>query len=295
MKSDGPPASSPSGDPGPGRGPHRASAPALFGDGRGETGPGVIDSHCHLQSLTPDERLRALDAARERGVRGFLVPALRLDQADDILALCHANPDVWCALGVHPHEAASWQAGDAARLTALLADPKAVAVGECGLDFYYDHAPRAVQEDVLREQWSVAVDLGLPVVVHNRDSNEAMLDLVREPAFAVLTGDFHSFAGGLAMARDLLDHGFHLGLSGMITFPKATNVREVLPLLPAARALVETDTPYLAPVPYRGRPNQPAWVVEVAACLALHTGVTLAEMARQTSENFFRLFPKAAF
>ncbi len=261
---------------------------------RQDGGPELVDSHCHLQSLAPEERERALDAARERGVHGFLVPALRLDQADDILALCHAHPDVWCALGVHPHEAASWQSGDAARLAALLADPKAVAVGECGLDFYYDHAPRAVQQEVLREQWSVALDLGLPVIVHNRDSNEAMLDLVREPAFAGLAGDFHSFAGGLAMARELLDRDFYLGLSGMITFPKATNVREVLPILPPPRALVETDTPYLAPVPHRGRPNQPAWVVEVAQCLATHTGVTPAEAARQTRENFFRLFAKAA-
>jgi TatD DNase family protein len=257
------------------------------------TGPGVIDSHCHLQSLAPEERGRALDAARERGVRGFLVPALRLDQADDVLALCHANPDVWCALGTHPHEAASWQSGDDARLAALLADPKAVAVGECGLDFHYDHAPREMQRQALRAQWRVAIDLGLPVVVHNRDSNEAMLDLLREPAFAGLAGDFHSFAGGLAMARELLGRGLYLGLSGMITFPKAANVREVLPELPAARALVETDTPYLAPAPHRGRPNQPAWVVEVAECLAAHTGVTLAEVARQTSENFFRLFAKA--
>jgi TatD DNase family protein len=260
----------------------------------GEPAPGVIDSHCHLQSLAPDERRRALDAARERGVSGFLVPAIRLDQADEILALCHANPDVWCALGVHPHDAATWQPGDAARLAALLADPKAVAVGECGLDFYYDHAPRELQREVLREQWRLAIDLGLPVVVHNRDSNEAMLDLVREPAFAGLAADFHSFAGGLDMGRELLDRGFYLGLSGMITFPRATNVREVLPHLPPARALVETDTPYLAPVPHRGRPNQPAWVVEVAQCLADHTGETFAAVARQTSENFFRLFPKAA-
>lgn len=255
---------------------------------------GVIDSHCHIQSLKPDQRERALDAARERGVRGFLVPAIRLEQAEEVLALCHAHRDVWCALGVHPHDAATWRAGDAARLAALLADPKAVAVGECGLDFYYDHAPRDLQGEVLREQWRLAVDLGLPVVVHNRDSNEAMLAAVREPAFAGLRGDFHSFAGGLAMGRELLDRGFYLGLSGMITFPAAANVREVLPHLPADRALVETDTPYLAPVPYRGRPNQPAWVVEVAARLAAETGVTPATAARQTSENFYRLFDKAA-
>ncbi|HEY0781179.1 MAG TPA: TatD family hydrolase, partial [Thermoanaerobaculia bacterium] len=192
----------------------------------------MIDSHCHLQSLPEGERERALDAARLRGVRGFLVPCIRLDEAEAILAFCHRHADVWCALGVHPHDASTWGPGDRGRLAALLADPKAVAVGECGLDFYYDHSPRDVQERALREQWELAVELGLPVVVHNRDSNEAMLELVREAGFAALTADFHSFAGGLAMGRELIDRGFYLGLSGMITFPKATNVREVIPLLP---------------------------------------------------------------
>jgi TatD DNase family protein len=254
---------------------------------------GVIDSHCHLQSLSAEDRERALDAARGRGVRGFLVPATRLAEAEDILGFCHRHPDVWCALGVHPHEAASWRAGDGERLAALLADPKAVAVGECGLDFFYDHAPRAVQLEVMREQWRLALDLELPVVVHNRDSNEAMVGAVQDPAFAGLAADFHSFAGGLAMARQLLARGFYLGLSGMITFPKAENVREVLAILPADRALVETDTPYLAPVPYRGQPNRPAYVVEIAQRLAAATGETPETVARQTSENFFRLFAKA--
>jgi TatD DNase family protein len=278
--------------------PNPTAAPGSESAGSGPAGPvaagtGLIDSHCHLQSLPADERERALDAARQRGVRGFLVPATRLDEADDILALCHRHPDVWCALGVHPHEAATWRAGDAGRLTALLADPQAVAVGECGLDFHYDHASRAVQAEVLREQLGLAIDLGLPAVVHNRDSGEAMLRLVGEPAFTALAADFHSFAGGLAMARDLLARGFYLGFSGMITFPKAGNVREALSVLPLDRALVETDTPFLAPVPYRGRPNQPAFVVEVAQSLAAAIGETPEAVARQTSENFFRLFPKA--
>lgn len=253
----------------------------------------LIDSHCHLQSLPAGERERALDAARQRGVRGFLVPATRLDESEDILAFCHRHPDVWCALGVHPHAAATWRAGDGERLAALLADRKAVAVGECGLDFHYDHAPRGVQLEVMREQWRLALDLRLPVVVHNRESNEAMVGVLREPAFAGLAADFHSFAGGLEMARELLGYGCYLGFSGMITFPKADNVREVLGVAPAERVLVETDTPYLAPVPYRGQPNRPAYVVEVAQRLAAAIGETPEAVARQTSENFFRLFAKA--
>lgn len=255
---------------------------------------GIIDSHCHLQNLSPDERERALDEARERGVSGFLIPGIRLEQAEEILALCHRHDDVWCALGVHPHEAANWVEGNGERLRGLLTDSKAVAVGECGLDFYYHHAPREVQERVLGDQWEIAVDLGLPAVVHNRDSNEAMLAVVAEPAFAALNADFHSFAGGLAMARELIDRGFYLGLSGMITFPRADNVREVISELPPDRELTETDTPYLAPIPYRGRPNRPAYVVEVARRLAEERGETLAETAARTAANFFRLFTKAS-
>ena len=153
--------------------------------------------------------------------------------------------------------------------------------------------PREVQERVLREQWEIAIELGLPAVVHNRDSNDAMLALVREPAFAALAADFHSFAGGLAMGRELIGRGFFLGLSGMITFPRADNVREVIPELPLDRELVETDTPYLAPVPYRGKPNRPAYVVEVAARLAEERGETLEQTAARTTTNFFRLFAKA--
>jgi TatD DNase family protein len=253
----------------------------------------LVDSHCHLQSLSADEREQALDAARERGVRGFLVPATRLDEADDLLELCARHQDVWCALGVHPHDAASWLPGCQERLRGLLAEPKAVAVGECGLDFYYNHAPRDVQERALAEQWELAIELGLPAIVHNRDSNEAMLEIVRRPELARLTADFHSFAGGLAMGQELVARGFYLGLSGMITFPKADNVREILPSLPLDRELVETDTPYLAPIPYRGKPNRPAYVVEVTARLAQERRETPAETAARTTANFFRLFAKA--
>lgn len=256
--------------------------------------PTIVDSHCHLQNLEPEARERALDAARERGVGGFLVPAVRLEDAEEILAFCHGHPDVWCALGTHPHEAGAWRETDRERLRLLLADAKAVAVGECGLDFYYNHAPRDVQERVLTEQWSLAIELGLPVVVHNRDSNEAMLEIVRRAEFSALQADFHSFAGGLEMGQELVGRGFYLGLSGMITFPRADNVREVIPCLPRDRALIETDTPFLAPIPYRGKSNQPAYVWEVGARLAQEWNERFEVMAARTTENFFRLFSKAA-
>ena len=254
---------------------------------------GPIDSHCHLQTLSPDEQEAALDAARERGVSGFLVPAIRLDDAEVLLELCHRHDDVWCALGCHPHEASSWRSGDVECLRGLLDDPKAVAVGECGLDFYYDHSPREMQIRVMREQWQLAVDLGLPVVVHNRDSNAEMLRVARSPDFDALKADFHSFAGGIDMARELLERGFYLGMSGMVTFRLADNVREVLQIAPPERLLVETDTPYLAPVPYRGKPNRPAYVVEILARLAQELGMTAEAANAATNENFFRLFSRA--
>jgi TatD DNase family protein len=256
----------------------------------------LIDSHCHLQHFGLDERRAVVERARARGVSGFLVPAVRLEEAEDLLAFCESEPGIWCALGVHPHDAASWTGEHPSRLRELLAHPRAVAVGECGLDFFYDHSPRDVQERVLRAQIEIALELGLPVVVHNRDSNDAMVRVATESdhVSAGLRADFHSFAGGLEMARALVPHGHLFGVSGMVTFPKAGNVREVLPEIPRERFLVETDTPYLAPVPYRGKRNEPAHVVEVAARLATELGTSSGEIAELTTANFFRFFSKAS-
>lgn len=253
----------------------------------------LVDSHAHLQYLEREERRAALERARERGVDGVLIPATELAQAEDLLDFCTDEAGVWCALGVHPHEASGWRSGDEKRLRALLDNPNVVAVGECGLDFYYDHAPRDVQERVFRAQIEVALDAGLPVVVHNRDSNEAMLAVLSDPAYRGLRIDLHSYAGGLAMAHAALPLASWFGLSGMITFPKADNVREVLPEIPRDRLLVETDAPYLAPVPYRGKQNEPAYVVEVAERLARELGLPFEETAALTTENFFGLFSKA--
>jgi TatD DNase family protein len=254
----------------------------------------VIDSHCHLQSLTASQVEVALEDARGRGVVGFLVPALRLEEAEEILALCHREPDVWCALGVHPHEASSWTSRHQEALSKLVPDPKVVAVGECGLDFHYDLSDRTAQEWALREQWELAQDRGLPVVVHNRDSNEVMLDVLSEAQFEGLECDFHSFAGGLEMARRLVARGSYLGFSGMVTFAKAQNVREVLSEVPVDRILVETDTPYLAPVPFRGQASRPVHVVEVARGVAKELALGYEELCQSSCRNFFRLFRKAA-
>ncbi len=252
------------------------------------TGP--IDSHCHLQYFEPGEEARVLDEAREAGVTGFLVPAVRLEDCDRLLALAAREADVWCALGVHPHEAKSWNEGDERRLAELVREPQVVAVGECGLDFHYDLSPREVQSRVMRAQWEVARDAGLPVIVHNRESNVEMRAAVKDPAFDGLSGVLHSYAGGPKLAQAALERGFYLGISGMVTFPKADNVREVLSATPPGRLLVETDTPYLAPVPHRGKKNRPAWVVDVAKRLADELGLGYEELCGITGENFRELF-----
>lgn len=250
----------------------------------------LIDSHCHLQALDFAEREAALDAARERGVEGFLVPATRIDEVDTILDLCHRHDDVWCALGVHPHEASTWSSGDRNRLRSLARDPKVVAIGECGLDFHYDHSPPEVQRKVLAAQWELAIELDLPVVVHNRDSDEAMLGLLHEPRFTGLRGDFHSFAGSAELLAALLERDLYVGVTGMVTFKSGDNIRGQLARIPLDRLLVETDTPYLAPVPHRGKTNQPAWVVEVAVVAAQTLGTSLEALGEQTTANFRRLF-----
>jgi len=255
----------------------------------------LVDSHCHLQHFAGEELAAVLDRARERGVREFLVPAVRLDEAETLLDMAEHEAGIWCALGVHPHDADSWRGGpDRRRLQELLAHPAVVAVGECGLDFYYDHAERAVQERVFREQVEIALDASLPVVIHNRDSNETMTAVLSDPAYASLRADLHSFAGGKEMAAALVPLGHYFGVSGMVTFPRATNVREALPAIPRERLLVETDTPYLAPVPHRGKRNEPAYVAEVAARLAEELGEELETVARRAEGAFRALFPRTA-
>ena len=257
------------------------------------TAPSWIDSHAHVQQIPAEERSRVLDAAREAGVGGFLVPATRLDEVEDLLELAHSQPDLWCALGIHPHDASTWRDGDFDRLRRLTDDPKVVAVGECGLDFHYDHSPRDVQAEVLRNHFRIALETGLPVVVHNRESDAEMLAIVAEPEFSGLRGDFHSFAGSPDTLTALRSRDFFFGFSGMVTFAKADNIRELLGLVPDERILVETDTPFLAPAPHRGKPNRPAWVALIGQRVARERGWQEDEAKRCTSANFFALFEKA--
>jgi len=243
----------------------------------------LLDSHCH-----PEDRAE-LERARSAGVSG-LVAIAALD-----FARAHQDMDglrVWTTLGIHPHEAssASEAAWEAMRRDA--ADPLVVAIGEIGLDYHYDHSPRLVQLEAFERQLALAAECALPVSIHCRDAWADCFDrLARYPA---VRGVFHCFTGSQAEADRALALGWHLSFSGMITFPKLAPLLAVAAAAPAERILIETDSPYLAPVPYRGHRNEPARVREVAAALAHARGLSPADLASLTSANFFALFQRAS-
>lgn len=204
-----------------------------------------------------------------------------------------AGPKIWATVGIHPHEAKDAGEGALAELRALAHDPLIIAIGEIGLDYHYDHSPRQRQRDLFAQQLSLAAELGLPVSIHCRDAWEDGLALIAAappPASGVL----HCFTGGVAEARRVLDLGFYLSFSGLLTFPRSQDIRDAAAFAAADRILVETDAPFLAPVPHRGRRNEPAHVTITAARLAELRGWTLAATAEHTTANFRRLFRRGA-
>jgi TatD DNase family protein len=242
------------------------------------------DSHCHL---TMSNAAVNLAAARAAGVRGFVVPGTKLDDAPQAVAIAGENADVWAAVGFHPHDAKHCSDAAFAVIEKLAADPRVVAVGEIGLDYHYDHSPRDVQRAVFERHIALARKLDKPVIVHNRESTDDMVEiLTRSGARGIL----HSYTESLEVARTFVDHGFYISFSGIVTFRNAESLRDVARALPHDRVLIETDTPYLAPVPYRGRDNEPAYVVAVAEKLAQLWGMPLERVAEQTTANFERAF-----
>jgi len=218
----------------------------------------------------------------------------KITEFPGVRALAEAHRDLWCSVGIHPHEAASEPATDASTLVALAQHPKVVGVGECGLDFYYEHSPRERQAAVFRAHAAAARESGLPLIVHTRDADEETVAILAEESRGgVLRGVIHCFSSGPELAEKALDLGFFLSFSGIVTFKKAETLREVAKSAPPDRILIETDAPYLAPVPLRGKRNEPAYVVHTAGLLAELRGVTREALAAQTTENFFRLFDKA--
>ncbi|MBB3143451.1 TatD family hydrolase [Halomonas organivorans] len=256
-----------------------------------------IDSHCHLDRLDPrthdGDVAAALEAARARDVRQFLAIAVTLEEVPGIAAIAREHDDVVISAGVHPlHEVPEEPSVSAIKECAERFG--AVAIGETGLDYHYDGVSREVQHERFRRHLIAATELELPVIIHTREAREDTLALIREYVDPSIGGVLHCFTEDLDMAREAVAHGFHISLSGIVTFRNATSIRELARRLPLDRMLIETDSPYLAPVPHRGKPNEPAWVVEVAECIAAERGISVEEVAMQTTANFYRLFRAAA-
>jgi TatD DNase family protein len=248
----------------------------------------LTDSHCHLPMS--DDGESAIDRARDAGVHGFLVPATHLGDTADAIRVAQSHPDVWAAVGFHPHEAKDCDGHALVEIDRLAREPRVVAIGEIGLDYHYEHSPREVQKKVFAEHLRIALANDLPVVIHNRESTEDLLSILRRADLSGLRGVLHSFTENWEVAKDLLDLGYYLSFSGIVTFRSAGELREVARRVPADRVLIETDTPYLAPVPHRGKTNEPAFVKHVAEVVAELWGMDLERVAELTTENFSRLF-----
>lgn len=255
----------------------------------------LIDSHCHLDfdELARDEA-GVLARARTAGVAGFLTIGTRLDQFERVRAIAERHGNVWCSVGVHPHEAKEEGQRTPGRLIEATRHPKVVGIGETGLDFYYEHSPREQQAESFRTHIAAARETGLPLIVHTRDADdETGAILEEEHARGAFQGLLHCFSSGPEIARRALGLGLYVSISGIVTFKAADQLRSIVRDIPLDRLLVETDAPYLAPVPRRGKTNEPAYVAHTAAKVAELKGIGVAELAAATTDNFFRLFGKA--
>ncbi|MBM4314093.1 MAG: TatD family deoxyribonuclease [Deltaproteobacteria bacterium] len=249
-----------------------------------------IDTHAHLEMETFDrDREEVLKRAAEAGLTAIVTVGTTLSDCRKAVDLAGQYPPIYAAIGIHPHEVKGIETGTYDALRLLARRDKVVAIGEIGLDFFYNHSPREVQLRRFAEQLDLAEELDLPVIIHDREAHAETLEILR-PRKGRLGGVLHCFSGDRAMARECLDMGFHLSVAGPVTYPKADQLREVARDVPLERLLIETDAPYLAPQRHRGKRNEPAYVVETAGCLAEVRRVSVDELIRLTSANARRLF-----
>lgn len=250
----------------------------------------LFDTHAHYDDESFDaDRDAVLTALPEQGVGLILNPGCDVESSRKAVRYAAAYPHVYAAVGIHPENCGGCTAGDLDAIRALAQLPKTVAIGEIGLDYYWaENPPRDFQQQVLRQQLALARELALPVIIHDREAHADTLAIVRE--FPGVTGVFHCFSGSPEMARELLKMGWYLGFDGPVTYKNARRAPEVAAVTPLDRMLIETDSPYMTPVPYRGRRNNSGYVHLVAEKLAEWKGVTPEEMARVTTENGKRLF-----
>lgn len=254
----------------------------------------LVDSHCHLDFPDFSTELDAvISRARAAGVGRIVTISTRVKRHAEVLAIAEKFLEVFCSVGTHPHYADEELDIDAQKLVGLAKHPKIVAIGEAGLDYFRNNSPREAQAASFRQHIAAARETGLPLVIHSRDCDADMIQILREESGkggfpAVL----HCFTGGRDLAFAAIDLGHYVSFTGILTFKNSDALREIAAALPADRMMVETDAPYLAPLPYRGKRNEPAYVVETAKVLADARGVAADEIRRQTTENFFRLFSK---
>jgi TatD DNase family protein len=254
----------------------------------------LVDSHCHLDF--PDfaaELNEVVARARAAGIGRMVSISTRVRKHPQVLAIAEKYADVFCSVGTHPHYAHEELDIDAPALVNIAQHPKVVAIGEAGLDYHYDNSPRDAQEQGFRAHIAAARETGLPLVIHAREADDDVARILKEEtgkgAFPAV---LHCFTGGRDLAFAAVELGHYVSFTGILTFKNSQNLRDIAAALPAERVLVETDAPYLAPLPYRGKRNEPSYVVETAKTLAQTRGVTPDEIARQTTENFYRLFNK---
>ena len=254
----------------------------------------LVDSHCHLDfPAFADDLDGAVARARAAGVGTMLTIGTKLSAFPGVRAVAAAHEGIYCSVGIHPHEAEAEPDVQAAQLLAYKDDPKIVAFGETGLDYFYEHAPREAQKANFRAHIEAARTAGLPVIVHTRDADEdTEAILTEEMGKGGFTGVLHCFTSGARLARAAVDLGFYISFSGILTFKKTEALQAIARELPLDRLLVETDAPYLAPIPHRGRTNEPAFVVHTAAKLAALRGIGADEVAAATTANFHRLFAR---
>lgn len=256
----------------------------------------LIDSHCHLEYKgLVEDRGGVLARAREAGVGGFLSISTRQREWDQVIATAEAEPDVWASVGIHPHEADGHVGMGEGALLAAAAHPRVIAIGETGLDYYYDHSDRQTQQDLFRRHIAVARETGLPLIVHTRDAEadtaRIMAEEMGKGAFPAL---IHCFTASATFGQRMLELGLSISISGIVTFKNAKDLQAVAATLPDDRLLVETDAPFLAPVPHRGKTCEPAFVADTCAFVAGLRGTTKESLADTTGANFFRLFTKAS-
>jgi TatD DNase family protein len=254
----------------------------------------LVDSHCHLDFLDFASELDAVVArARAAGIGRLVTICTRVRKHAQVLAVAEKFPEIFCSVGTHPHNAYEELDIDAKALIALTKNSKVVAIGEAGLDYHYDNSPRAAQTQGLRQHIAAARETGLPLVIHAREADADMARILEEESGkGAFPAVLHCFTGGRDLAMRAIGLGHYVSFTGILTFKNSQSLRDIAAELPADRILVETDAPYLAPLPYRGKRNEPAYVVETAKVLAETRGVSPDEIARQTTENFFRLFNK---